>query len=73
MQDSPQPIPQEIAYQLCEDIRQENHGKWFSQAAWQCWGCIRFTGGDPAKMCLNGQPGFRGCNLVNARYDRQKR
>jgi len=33
---------------------------------------LTFTKGDPAKMCVSGKPGYRGCNLVNARYDRQR-
>ncbi|HEY4691428.1 MAG TPA: hypothetical protein VIK33_19120 [Anaerolineae bacterium] len=65
-------IPHEVAVRLCEEIRRENRGKWLSAARWQCWGCVTFTQGDPAKMCLNNQPGYRGCQLINARYDRQR-
>jgi len=32
---------------------------------------MRFSKGDPAKMCVGSQPDYRGCNLVNARYDRE--
>ncbi len=63
-------ISEEVAMQLCGDIRQEYGGKWYTLAGLQCWGCLRFSGGDPAKMCVNCQPDLRGCNLVNARYDR---
>jgi len=70
--DSVNAIPEDVAWQLCAEIRQENRGKWYSFAAWQCWGCLTFTKGDPAKMCVSGKPGYRGCNLVNARYDQQR-
>ena len=57
-------IPKELAWQLCAEIRQENRRKWCTFAAGQCWGCVTFTKGDPAKMC----GGIVGCNLVRARY-----
>lgn len=62
-------IPHDTAFQLCAEIRQECRGKWFSAAYWQCGGCVRFSKGDPARMCVSNAPGYRGCNLVNARYD----
>ena len=61
-------IPKEVAWQLCAEIRQENRGKWYTFAALQCWGCMKFSKGDPAKMCLSSKPGYSGCNLINARY-----
>lgn len=63
-------IPRETALQLCAQIREENRGKLFSAARMQCWGCIRFSKGDPEKMCLSSKPGYRGCELVNSRYDK---
>ena len=62
-------IPKDVAFRLCEEIREENRGRWYSPARWQCWGCTKFTKGDPDKMCFNNQEGYRGCNLVNKRYD----
>ncbi len=63
-------IPQDIADELCEEIRTQYRGKWWTIAGWQCWGCTTFTKGDPAKMCVHNAPGNRGCNLVNERYDK---
>ena len=65
-------IPKDVARQLCQEIREGNRGKWYSLGRWQCWGCARFTKGDPDKMCFNNKEGYRGCNLVNQRYDRIK-
>lgn len=63
-------IPRDVALQLCADIRQENRNKWYSFSRWQCWGCFKFSRGDPEKICLSGKPGYRGCYLVNAGYAR---
>jgi rRNA maturation endonuclease Nob1 len=62
--DDGQAIPKEIAFQLCEEIRREKARKWFTQ----CWGCVKFSKNDPAKMCFGSQPDYRGCKLVNERY-----
>ncbi len=66
-------IPQDVAYQLCADIRQQYQGKWWTLAGIQCMGCNAATKGDMSKRCVSNAPGYRGCNLVNARYDRQAR
>lgn len=63
-------IPKEIAEELCAEIRKQYRGKWWSVVGLQCWGCVTFTKGDVAKMCLHNAPGHRGCSLVNFRYDR---
>ncbi len=65
------PIPRDMALQLCAEIRGKYHGKWYTLAGMQCGGCVLFSKGDPAKMCFSSRADFRGCNLVNARYDRQ--
>ncbi|MGD9094207.1 MAG: hypothetical protein PVF74_15270 [Anaerolineales bacterium] len=67
--DSKNAIPKEMALQLCNQIRQQYGGKWYTFAGLHCWGCTTFCKGDPARMCFSNQPGYRGCNLVNARYD----
>ena len=64
-------IPKDVALQLCAEIRQNYQRRWYTAARWQCWGCMRFSKGDPAKMCVASRPDHRGCNLVNARYGRQ--
>ena len=62
-------IPRDVAVQLCNEIREENRGKWYSFARWQCCGCTKFAKGDPDKICLSNKEGYRGCILVNKRYD----
>jgi hypothetical protein len=62
-------IPKDVALQLCIEIRRKNKGKW-SFATLQCWGCVRFSRGDPARRCVSSRPDYRGCSLVNAHYDR---
>ncbi len=64
------PMPDEIARTLCQQIRHENHHKWFSFARWQCWGCETFTQGVLTQMCLNSAPGNRGCSVLNDRYQK---
>ncbi len=66
------PIPSEIAWQLCEEIRIESTRKWYTLAGMQCRGCIAFSRGDRAKMCVSNRPDNRGCNLVSARFDRSE-
>ena len=63
-------IPQKIALQLCAEIRQQYSGKWYTLAGLQCWGCTTASKGDPTRMCFHSRPDYRGCNLVNARFDR---
>lgn len=63
-------IPKETAVQLCAEIREENRGKWWTLAGMQCWGCSTF-GKDEEHRCVASRPDYRGCNLVNARYDRR--
>jgi hypothetical protein len=58
-------IPEDVALQLCSEIRNEKKVKLFTQ----CWGCVKFSKGDPAKMCFSSQPGNRDCSIVNKRYD----
>ncbi len=66
-------IPRDTALQICAEIREQYGGKWWTLAGMQCMGCTRATKGDVTKMCVSNAPGYRGCNLVNARYDRRMR
>jgi hypothetical protein len=59
-------IPLETAERLCAEIRAENQKKRFSPAAMQCLGCMTYSKGDPAKMCLGSRD---GCNLVRKRWE----
>jgi hypothetical protein len=63
-------IPKDTALRLCIEIRQKYRGKWWTLAGLQCMGCTAARKGDLAKMCVSNTPGYRGCYLVNARYDR---
>jgi len=58
-------IPKDVALQLCSEIRAEKKVKLFTQ----CWGCVKFSKGDPAKMCFSSRTDNRGCGIVNKRYD----
>ena len=60
-------IPEDIAFKLCKEIRQEKHVRLFSQ----CWGCIKYSKEDPTKMCFYDPPKNRGCNKINKRFDKQ--
>jgi hypothetical protein len=66
-------IPKDMALQLCSQIQQQYHGKWWTLAGMQCMGCTAASKGDLTKMCVSNAPGYRGCNLVNKVYDRSNR
>jgi hypothetical protein len=62
-------ISEDIALKLCNEIRDEKPVKLFSQ----CWGCLKFSKEDPAKMCFYDPPKNRGCTIINKKFDEQKR
>lgn len=64
-------IPKDTAVELCEDIRKQYQGKWWTIPGMWCLGCTLASKSDLAKRCISGAPGYRGCGLVNARYDGQ--
>jgi hypothetical protein len=53
-------LPVDLAARLCKEVQDEQPIKLFTQ----CWGCVKFSGGDPAKMC--GE--IVSCNLVLKRH-----
>jgi hypothetical protein len=65
-----EPLDRDTAAGICQQVQAEVRGKPWSAAWWQCWGCRRFSGGDPEKMCIAAQPGYRGCELVNRRVEK---
>jgi hypothetical protein len=65
-------LPRDVAFRLCEEIREENRGRWYRWTAWMCWGCTTFSRGDPGRMCVGSRPDYRGCIQVNARYGAQQ-
>jgi len=70
MDNTKKDIPKDLAFQLCSQIQQQYHRKLWTLAGMQCMGCTAASKGDLTKMCVSNAPGYRGCNLVNARYDR---
>ena len=54
----------ERALELCKKYCEEKGVRIFSQY----WGCLRFSKGDPEKMCIYGE-GNRGCKFVNELFD----
>lgn len=68
-QNSVNAIPNETALQLCAEIQEQYRGKWWTFAGMQCMGCTSATKGDMTKRCVSSRPDYRGCNLVNPRYD----
>ena len=51
-----EPIQREEAIRLCTEIRAVKARRLFTQ----CWGCVRFSRGDPAKMCFANAPATGG-------------
>ena len=65
-------IPKEVAHKLCQEIREKNRGRFYSFHGLWCWGCNKFSKGDPAKLCYSNRPDNRGCSQVNRLYDGPK-
>ncbi|MFX1312005.1 MAG: hypothetical protein ACFFHD_05285 [Promethearchaeota archaeon] len=65
------PIPEDVALHLCEEIREQNHKKKFNLARWQCWGCMKYSNkkNDIRHRCIFNKEDNRGCHLVNKIYD----
>lgn len=61
-------VPSEVAYRLCQDIRQEGRHRWYSYSTWWCWGCTTFTSGEAAKRC----GAVVACPQVVKRYQRMQ-
>ena len=61
-------IKKSVALLLCDKIRQENSGKWYTFAGLTCWSCMRSSKGNLTKMRMRRIKGYRGCRLVNDWY-----
>jgi hypothetical protein len=61
-------IRKSVALLLCDRIRREYSGKWYTFAGLTCWWCLRSSKGKVAKMRLRRKKGYRGCRLVNDWY-----
>ena len=67
------PIPLDVATQLCAEIRREfDEESWHSSAARWCWSCQQTGRDDSTNRGFLQKPGNRGCILVNARYQGEK-
>ena len=64
-------ILEDIALQICEEIREINSKKKLSFAKVQCWGCMKYSNkkGDVKQGCIFSDDYNRGCQLVNKIYD----
>ncbi|MGA1873187.1 MAG: hypothetical protein ACMUHY_05900 [Thermoplasmatota archaeon] len=51
--------------ELCRRYREKHKLRLFSQ----CWGCVKFSKGDPKKMCFYNGADNRGCSKVNSLFD----
>ncbi len=65
------PIPEGIALQICEEVREKNKQKKFSFAKGQCWGCMKYSEkkNDIRHRCIFSDENNRGCHLVNRIFD----
>lgn len=65
------PIPEELAFQLCEEVREQNKKKKISFAKGQCWGCMKYSQkkDDIRHRCIFGEENNRGCYLINKIFD----
>ncbi len=61
-------IPLEAAVVCCKAYREENKVRVFSQ----CWGCQRFSKGNPENRCFYKPPTNRGCKFVNEKYEENR-
>lgn len=57
-------MPFERAFELCKRYREEHKVRVFSM----CWGCMRYSKGNPEKMCFYKPPKNNGCRFVNKLY-----
>jgi len=67
------PIPEDVALEICELIRKQNKEKKISFSKAQCWGCMKVSNkkNDVRYRCYYNSPNLdnRGCQLINKVYD----
>jgi hypothetical protein len=61
-------VPSDEAMRICAEMQADHRQHWWKVALWQCWGCVKFSKGERAKMC----GAIVGCNLVTAQYQREQ-
>jgi len=64
-----EPIPDEMAGKLCDEVHDDNRGKWYTLGGLRCWGCWKFSKGDAGKRRYASKVGNRGCSQMNERWD----
>ncbi len=64
-----EPISKFVAWQICNEIWLEHVEKPYSLDALRCWVCSTFSKDGMVGRQVGRQPGYRGCVLVNRRYD----
>jgi hypothetical protein len=68
-------IPEEIALEICELIKERNRKKKISFTKVQCWGCMKYSNkkGDIRTRCLFSSENNdnRGYQLVNKVFDNE--
>jgi hypothetical protein len=71
MKETIEPIPENIALKICEEIRERNKKRKFSFAKMQCWGCMKYSTKkeDIRHRCIFSNEDNRGCHLVNKIYE----
>jgi hypothetical protein len=60
-------ITVETALELCEKYRSSRKVRRFTR----CWGCLKFSQGDPKRMYFYDPPLNRGCGKVNRLYKKR--
>lgn len=63
-----EPIPYEIAVDLCAQIRAEAEINWHTASARWCYQCRQIAGNDPNNCGFLRASGNRGCILINCKY-----
>lgn len=58
-------IPLLRAAELCKAYRDKHGAHLFTQ----CWGCVKYSKGDPEKMCFYNPPTNDGCKKVNELFE----
>ncbi|MFW9875494.1 MAG: hypothetical protein ACFFG0_20500 [Candidatus Thorarchaeota archaeon] len=71
MRENKKSIPEDIALQICEEVKEHNREKKLSFSKVQCWGCMKYSNrkNDVKHRCIFSDGYNRGCNLVNKIYD----
>ncbi len=70
---SGEPIQRDVARRLCAQIMAQRRRKWWTPAAWRCWGCAWLSRGEPTQLRFAASPDNRGCQIINERWEQTGR